>query len=573
MQPSDLLKASDGTGNAVLAHVTLNRLTGATVLKVDSVSKYPSPYFIATVGTLGSDGYLTPASTKEFVGHVLAGDIIIDSWEPGFTDTGNTAGQVVVIKQTTGWANRVQATAALMQTFVTQNGDWRSVTSTLTPQTHAGAGFYSLRATGADLTSLLGKNMKMRFDRPTPTITQCLKINATSSVTFPHNAAFNITNQQTVMFWVKADLLAGDVSDGINYQVDKDSGAAGWGIQASRTQTAGFFRTPDTVNVGNGLTYKDWTHVAMVITASSRTVTFYINGRPMFTTQTSVGATAISTSAQVLRLLSGLGNWYFSDYQLYSAALTQAQVIACMQNETTTQTGLVARYKLNGDYTDSSTTGNGAGSVATGTASFVTTDSPYGGRTKEYFRIYSIAFTGGNTDLVLWGDNKSVLPAVITNPMYSTADNPIGWNNIEFDEVMRMENNATYSTGTGGVQQVGIWQTGRAKQWVGDATRSSYTVRFGGNYTIMAKLSTPGINGRAFLSMLFTYPGTAVRQSAVRGLDTSATGGYLASMAVYHGYLPAGTLIDFDIYNGSAGNINIENIALNLMKTDTLNIP
>jgi hypothetical protein len=107
MSSYNYLKASDGTGNAVLAHVTLARLAAATVLKVDSVSKWPAGGFIATVGTLDGTGFLTPASITEFTGHITGSDIIIDGFEAGFTDLGNSSGQIVIIKQTTGWANSV----------------------------------------------------------------------------------------------------------------------------------------------------------------------------------------------------------------------------------------------------------------------------------------------------------------------------------------------------------------------------------------------------------------------------------------------------------------------------------
>lgn len=122
MQPSEILKGSDGTGNAVLAHVTIARLVGSTVLKVDSVSKWNTNSFIATVGTVGSDGFLTPGTVTEFVGHITAGDIIIDSFESGSTDIGNTVGQVVIIKQTTGWANRVASQLGTLQTFTPMSG-------------------------------------------------------------------------------------------------------------------------------------------------------------------------------------------------------------------------------------------------------------------------------------------------------------------------------------------------------------------------------------------------------------------------------------------------------------------
>jgi hypothetical protein len=100
------LRTSDGTGNAVLAHVTVNRITGSMTLEVDSLSKWP-PFFIATTGTQLSTGYINTATVTEFLGHTTAGKITIDSFAPGSTDVGNTIDQIVVLKQTTGWANEL----------------------------------------------------------------------------------------------------------------------------------------------------------------------------------------------------------------------------------------------------------------------------------------------------------------------------------------------------------------------------------------------------------------------------------------------------------------------------------
>lgn len=102
----DQLKVSDETGEAVLANITADRAAAATTLKVDSVDNWPQK-FIATAGTKDANGYITPASMTVFYGHLSAGDIIIDGFAPGYTDSGNTSGQVVVIKPNTYWADQV----------------------------------------------------------------------------------------------------------------------------------------------------------------------------------------------------------------------------------------------------------------------------------------------------------------------------------------------------------------------------------------------------------------------------------------------------------------------------------
>lgn len=108
MADYDYLPASNGSGDAALMHITVDRLTGSTTITVDSIANVPAK-FIGTSGTLDASGFITSATKKEFKGHISGSTLVIDSLEPGYTDTGNTAGQVVVIRPSTGWSNRVAA--------------------------------------------------------------------------------------------------------------------------------------------------------------------------------------------------------------------------------------------------------------------------------------------------------------------------------------------------------------------------------------------------------------------------------------------------------------------------------
>lgn len=102
----DYLPVSDGNGDAALMHIEADRLAGSATIDVDTVTNVPAK-FIGTWGTLGANGQITPASKRDFRGHLSGGDVIIDAMEPGFTDDGNTEGQVIIIKPNTGWANRI----------------------------------------------------------------------------------------------------------------------------------------------------------------------------------------------------------------------------------------------------------------------------------------------------------------------------------------------------------------------------------------------------------------------------------------------------------------------------------
>ena len=100
------LSVSNGSGDAALMHVTTDRSIGATALLVDNIVNVPAK-FIATYGTLGANGLITPATKVDFLGHISGSNLVIDTFLPGSTDAGNTAGQIVIIKPNTSHTNEM----------------------------------------------------------------------------------------------------------------------------------------------------------------------------------------------------------------------------------------------------------------------------------------------------------------------------------------------------------------------------------------------------------------------------------------------------------------------------------
>lgn len=106
MSDYNYLPASNGSGDTPLIHLTAARSVSSTVFAVDTVTNVPAN-FIATCGTLLPSGFIDTSTKTDFKGHVSGSTLVIDGFEPGTTDVGNAATQVIVIKPTTGWANRV----------------------------------------------------------------------------------------------------------------------------------------------------------------------------------------------------------------------------------------------------------------------------------------------------------------------------------------------------------------------------------------------------------------------------------------------------------------------------------
>lgn len=98
------LRASDGTGEAVLAHIQSVRNPGSTVLDLDNVDNWNSKAVVVT-GTPNANGFISAAGMKVMYGHLNAGDFIIDGFAPGYVDNGNTTSEVAIVKMTTSWAD------------------------------------------------------------------------------------------------------------------------------------------------------------------------------------------------------------------------------------------------------------------------------------------------------------------------------------------------------------------------------------------------------------------------------------------------------------------------------------
>lgn len=101
------IRASDGTGEAVRATVQAARSVGATTLQLDSNTNYPD-FLIGTTGDYNAEtDQLEPGTITVFLAHRDGANVVIDEFAPGYSDVGNTVGQVMVIKPATAWADMI----------------------------------------------------------------------------------------------------------------------------------------------------------------------------------------------------------------------------------------------------------------------------------------------------------------------------------------------------------------------------------------------------------------------------------------------------------------------------------
>lgn len=102
------LLASNLSGEAVRATVQApGRSIGSTAIPVNAITNWPTGTFIATTGTLLANGTLNPTTVQVFYGTATGTTVTITSFASGYSDVGNSVGDVVVIKPSTEWANVV----------------------------------------------------------------------------------------------------------------------------------------------------------------------------------------------------------------------------------------------------------------------------------------------------------------------------------------------------------------------------------------------------------------------------------------------------------------------------------
>lgn len=119
MASIELIKGSDGTGNASVATVQSTRSSGASTIVVDTVANINPTGFAGSMGTphtftdpITSETItvISEATCVDFTGHVDGSNLEIDDIAPGYTDLGSEIGDIIIIRPTTQYADNIAST-------------------------------------------------------------------------------------------------------------------------------------------------------------------------------------------------------------------------------------------------------------------------------------------------------------------------------------------------------------------------------------------------------------------------------------------------------------------------------
>lgn len=119
MPSIELIKGSDGSGNASVATVQSSRSPGSSTIVVDTVAGINLDGFAGSMGTphtftdpITSEviTVISEATCVDFTGHVDGANLEIDDIAPGYSDLGSEIGDIVIIRPTTQYADNIAET-------------------------------------------------------------------------------------------------------------------------------------------------------------------------------------------------------------------------------------------------------------------------------------------------------------------------------------------------------------------------------------------------------------------------------------------------------------------------------
>lgn len=442
---TDLLTQATTNSRPSPTQVTTNRVGGGTTLAVNALTGWPTAtavHFITyKIDTSGNKVAGTQIDMKGVVSGTSITQIVIKAGN----DTGNAIGDIVEAAPTAAWANDLytwgsahsnqdgslttaSVQAALGITTPGGNG-WTIIPYTATYGANNGNKEFTVTYP-LDLTPTLSAGMKMQHTRGTTAPTQCMAFTAASSQYASKSSPTGITftSAFTCETWIKLNSYTGQIQY-FGGRTDNSTGGFAFGCTAAGQLYIlyGASSSFTTLTSYQSLPINRWIHVAVSISSvSSKTAIMYINGTSVpFATG---GSATTLTQTGNLFVSGNVTNTYLdgeaSEFRIWSAAQSQANIQTNMAISLTgSETNLVALFQGNGNFNDKTSNANNL--TASGGALATQVANPY--NNIEYAEIVSVSYSSPNTTITLnTGDFGSMPNMTLTNPQYSTTENPFG---------------------------------------------------------------------------------------------------------------------------------------------------
>jgi hypothetical protein len=446
-------KASISTGYATATTVKTARTEGVAVLETFDLSDFApdTPVFFVTYKktTDPVTGKVTVTSQTSWKALVNPDNNTLTNLTlaPGYEDIGNEVGDFVECIPTSFWGNslieglfvhmnadgtlKAQAVKdALGLTGVTP-ADWNILPVIPTVVSSNGQKEHVIRYSGVDYRTTLGEGTKLRIPRTGTTPTTSMAFVAASSQyavkTSPTGITF--TDDFTLEAWVYVDSFSQQTIIG-KYNLAADDGFTlsvnpVGAVTIYAAGAAGAVRRTDTYQ---SITTGKWTHIAATMDASAGASRILIDGIEVPAVMSGAATSIVQAGNLQVGAHDGANspaNMKIANARIWSTVRTPAEIRDNMNKETpASTTGLVAHFKGNGSWNDSSANANHLTAVNGAVNNFAS--HPY---SANEFAIQTkpAVFSGGNTDVTIFTGSGCLPNETLGATSYSTARAPFGF--------------------------------------------------------------------------------------------------------------------------------------------------
>jgi hypothetical protein len=305
---------------------------------------------------------------------------------------------------------------------------WTSIPVALTTATgyNKGNKEYDLTSSSS-LVSVLTPGMRMKITRAVTPPTQCTDLESGSSQFASKSSPSGVTftDDFSLEAWIKLESYGSTMNI-----VSRYDGTTGFALQLNGSGQVLVLGIGTAGAVDSGTSYQSipigtWVHVAATLDMSGTTAAIYINGVSVPTLYTNGGQAALIQAGSLQIGAANSLNFFdgkVADVRIWSAVRTATQIRDNMNQQLVgNETNLVGYYKLDGNFTDSTSNANNM----TGSGGAVATDTDNPMNATEYAIVTKVT---ASTVTVFTGTDWNIPNITLSTPYYSSMKVPFGFN-------------------------------------------------------------------------------------------------------------------------------------------------
>ncbi len=414
---------------------------GATTVPVNNASEYAEGDVVVLTVDPGT------ANEATFLGVKDTGNQFINcKWTEGNTAVGHDSGATIIDYDSATHHNA--QTKGILE-FADQQGNlltqavrdalnlgtesvngWEVLPYTVQVASGYNKGNRSFEVTipNNDVTSQYSKGMRLRMERNTAAPTQCADLESGSSqyASKSSPSGISFTDDFTIEAWVNLESYTGSQQT----IASRYGGGTGFLMVVNFYGQVEIFAQGAATRQGQStqsLPLGKWVHVAGTLDMSGNVSTIYFDGVSVPVTMNGAG-TSLTQAGNLQVGAYGSGQFFdgkISDVRIWSTVRTASQIRDNMNQQLVgNETNLVAYFKLNGDFNDSTSNAN----HLTGSGGVVATnlDNPF--LNNIYAVITDVTYSAPNTILTVFCPEGNGVPNMQLNaPYYSINDSPYGF--------------------------------------------------------------------------------------------------------------------------------------------------